>query len=875
MPPPKLSLKLLKWFCKPEYHKDIEGDLLELHDRRKKTSSQTKANWRLFKDVLLLFRPGIIRSFKTSQKLNYTAMLRHNFILTIRNFKRYRTSFLINLIGLSTGLASALLIYLWVSDELKVDKFHEKDDRLYQVMRNFDRPNGIVTRDLTPTPLAEALAEEMPEVEYAVSVNDFFSWRSKEGILSNGDKQTEAKGLHASRDYFHVFSYDLIRGDKDKALVDKNSIVISEELAKILFNSTENIIGKTLEWNHAGFDGTFQVSGIFEEIPSNSTAQFDVIFSIEVLLENDRWAKNWTNSYAQTYLILSKGANITHLNKEITRLFEVKNPSNKNLTLFVRKYSSKYLFGQYENGVQAGGRITYVRLFSIIALIILLIACINFMNLSTAQASKKMKEIGVKKVIGASRNSLINQFLGESILAVFLSLIIALLFVWLLLPQFNEITGKQLDLNIDASAFLSVLGIGFFTSFVSGSYPAFYLAGFSPITVLKGKLRIAFGELWVRKGLVVFQFSLSIIFIVGVLVIKQQIELTQTQNMGYDRDNIISFQWKGNLYDPWNGLLEGKSNERFYAFMQELKNIPGVVSTTNMSGNILNKIPGQSGVSWRGQESDKDFLFQSPVVGYDYIETLGIELSEGRSFSRDYNDDYSKIILNEAAVKAMELENPVGEIIKMNGRSEIIGVVKNFHYGSLHNQVDPLIFRFEPHGKNILAKIVAGTERITIEGLKKLYEQFLPGYTFEFSFLDDDYQALYDSENKVSILSKYFAGLAIVISCLGLFGLATFTAERRMKEIGVRKIMGSSVFGIIRMLTGDFTKTVIVAIFISLPISYLIAKNWLDNFAYKIDLNGWFFAEAGLLVLLIAWVTIGMQTIKAARVNPVECLKDE
>lgn len=875
MGPPKLPIKLLKWFCRPEYHKDIEGDLLELYDRRKKNLGYKKAKWRLLKDVLLLCRPGIVRSFKINQKPGHTAMLRHNFILTIRSFKRYKASFLINLAGLSTGLVSALFIYLWVSDELGVDKFHKKDDRLYQVMRNFDRPNGIVTKDLTPTPLAEALAEEMPEIEYAVSVNDFFSWPSREGILSDGDKHIEAKGVHAGRDYFHVFSYGLTRGDKDKVLADKNSIVISDKLAKILFDTTENIIGKTLEWDHAGFDGAFQVSGIFEDIPSNSTAQFDVIFSIEVLIENDRWAKNWTNSYVQTYLTLSKRANITQLNQGITRLLEVNTPANKNSTMFVRRYSSKYLYGKYENGVQAGGRITYVRLFSIIALFILLIACINFVNLSTAQASKKMKGIGVKKVIGASRNSLINQFLGESVLTVFLSLMVAFLFVWLLLPQFNEITGKQLNLRLDASALLAVLGIAFFTSFVAGSYPAFYLAGFSPATVLKGKLHTAFGELWVRKGLVIFQFSLSVIFIVGVLVVKQQIELTQTQNMGYDRDNIISFQWKGNLYNPWNGLLDGKSNERFYSFMQELKNIPGVVSTTNMSGNILNKIAGQSGVSWRGRESDKDFLFQSPIVGYNYIETLGIELLEGRSFSRDYNDDYSKIVLNEAAVKTMGLENPVGEIIEMNGGSEIIGVVKNFHYGSFHNHVEPLIFRFEPHGKNILIKIIAGTERATIERLKKTYKEFLPGYTFEFSFLDDDYQALYEAENKVSALSKYFAGLAIVISCLGLSGLATFTAERRMKEIGIRKTLGSSAFGIVSILTGDFTKTVVIAIFISLPISYLVVKNWLDNFAYKIDLNWWYFAGAGLLVLLIAWLTIGMQTVKAAIVNPVESLKDE
>lgn len=804
----------------------------------------------------------------------YAIMVKHFLLLFFRNIKRNKSSFLINIIGLSTGLASALLIYLWVSDELSMDKFHQKDSQLYQVMHNFDSSESIKTSDITPVPLAKGLLEEMPEVEYAVAVNDFFSWGSREGILSEGESHIKANGWHAGKDFFNVFSYKLIHGDKNNVLTDRNGIVLSEGLAKKIFGTTENIIGKTLEWNHPSFTGTFQVSGIFENPPLNSTAQFDFLLNIETLLENDRWAKEWTGNYAETYLILKKGTDIGQFNKKIKSFLESKDSRLKVFTLFVRQYSRKYLYGPYENGVQVGGRITYVRLFSIIALFILLIACINFMNLSTARASRKMKEVGIKKAMGINRRALALQFIGESMLMVILSLIGAILFVILLLPQFNEFGGKQLYLNMGFMDIISIVGIVFFTGFISGLYPAFYLSGLRPVTVLKGKLETSLEELWVRKGLVIFQFTLSVIFIAGLLVIDKQLEFTQSKNLGYNRDNIISFQWKGNLYNQ-RELSNGASNERFDAFMSGLDNIPGVLNATNMSGNILNEIPGQGNISWRGQESDRYFVFQSPVVGYEFIETLGIELLEGRTFSRDYNDDYSKVILNQAAVKKMSLENPVGKTIEMNGGSQIIGVVGDFNYGSLHNRVEPLIFRFVPHGRNILLKIKSGTEMATLERLKKFYHGFLPRYPFEFTFMDDDYQALYESENRVATLSKYFAGLAVLISCLGLFGLATFTAVRRRKEIGIRKVLGQSTAEVTLMLSSEFAKLVLVSILIALPIAYLLTQTWLSGFAYRIPLQFWYFLGAGSVALLVALLTVGSQAMRAANRNPVEALKEE
>lgn len=805
-------------------------------------------------------------------------MLRHFLVLTIRNFRRNKTAFLINLIGLSTGLACVLLIYLWVNDELSVDKFHENDTELYTVKHNLGMGGGIKTLRHSPTPLAAALVEEVPEVEMAVAVNDLFHWKNNLGLLIVGDQRLEAKGLIAGKDYFKVFSYPLIQGDAESVLADKNGVAISSELAIKLFGSTNNIIGREIEWNHTGFSGPFQISGVFEAPPTNSTVNFDVVFHLDMLLDHDEWAGNWTNGYAENFLVLKKGADIAQFNAKIKDLMVQKSPLNKNSTLFAQQYSKQYLFGRYENGQAQGERIIYVRLFSLIAILILLIACVNFMNLSTAKASLKMKEIGVKKAIGASRASLIKHFIGESMILSFLGLLLASQIVLLLLPLFNKISAKEIELSYDGSIIAAFLGITLLTGLLAGSYPALYLSGFKPVKVLKGEIRTSWGELWIRKGLVVFQFALSLAFIVGLLVINEQVKYVQNKDMGYERDNVITFKWKGEIYDNWSGLgEEGKSNSTFYSFVDQMRTLPGVEFASNISyGNILDNIAGQSGAFWSGQESDGDFLFKSPVVGYDFIETLGIELAAGRSFSPNYSDNYYKVVLNETAIKMMGFEDPIGKTFSMNGGDcEIIGVVKDFHYGSLYNAVEPFIFRFDINGGILTAKIKSGTTQATLARIEKLHSEFLPGNSFDYSFLDQDYQAQYESEVRVATLSKYFAGLAIIISCLGLFGLAAFLAERRKKEIGIRKVLGSSVIGIVQLLSNDFTKTVLIAIAISVPVSYLMASYWLANFAHSIQLNLWFFILPSLAVLFIAWCTVSLQTVRAAQINPVICLKEE
>lgn len=862
-----LPLKFLRWFCKPKYLIDVEGDLLELYHQRLKNKGRKAAMWLLWKDVILLCRPGIIRTPHASQN-NLTTMIRHNILISFRNFGRNRTAFFINLCGLSTGLVCALLIFLWVADELSFDKFHDKDERLYKVMVNVPSPSGILTSDYTPSPLAGALVAEMPEVEYAASFNPFMDWFAGPGILSNETEQLKAQGAFAGRDFFNVFSYKLLYGDKDHVLSDKNGIVISKSLALKLFKTTDNVVGKTVEWNHAmRFDHPFIISGIFDDIPANSTTHFDVLFNYDKLAEGDRYSEFWNASYSETSLVLRQGTDVRSFNEKLSGLLISKDPTNKG-NLFIRRYSDQYLHGTYENGIQSGGRISYVQLFSLIALFILALACINFVNLSTAQASRKMKEVGVKKSVGASRTALVVQFLSESLVLAFLSLAIAVVVTIVLLPNFNVLTHKHLSFYIGLKGFGSIVVLVFITGIVAGSYPAFYLSRFKPATILKGKFaNTTLGEVFVRQGLVIMQFSISIIFIIAFMIVNNQMDYVQSRNLGYSRENVIRFERRGTLQP-----------NSYDTFIHEVKSVNGVANASSMLGSIVNMNQAMhTGFSWEGQATDLETIsFPSPWISHGLIETLGIPLKEGRTFSADRQGEDSKVVVNEEAVKMMGMEDPVGKTINWgSARLEIIGVVKDFHYGSLHNQLQPVFFMYAPERRDIVVKLQAGADRNTLEKLQEVYQQFHPGYPFEFTFLDEDYQSLYDSEMRVSTLSTYFAIIATLISALGLFGLAAFTAERRTKEIGIRKVLGATPVRIVRLLAADLTRPVFVAIAIALPASYFIGTTWLSGFAYRIEPGIWMFAGAGVVALLTAWLTVGFQMLKAARVSPVDSLKFE
>ncbi|AHM62855.1 hypothetical protein D770_23050 [Flammeovirgaceae bacterium 311] len=790
-------------------------------------------------------------------------MLKHHFLLTYRNFKRFKGSFFINLIGMSAGLACTLLIYLWVMDELSVDRFHENSARLYQAMERQHGAEGVEVTTSTPGLLAEALAEEMPEVAYAVA-----TFGADDLTLSVEDKHIRASGQYAGRDFFNIFSYKLQQGDENQVLRDKSSIVLSEELALRLFNSTENIIGKTVEFPD---DQQYMVTGVFEGVPQNSSSQFDFVLSFEAFKELSPWVLDWKNNAALTHLLLKEGTDIELFNKKIENFVKHKE-GEAHITLFATLYSGQYLYGTYENGIHAGGRIEYVRLFSIIAFFILCIACINYMNLSTAKASRRLKEVGIKKAIGASRSMLMLQYLGESVMMTFLAVILAVLLVVVFLPQFNEITGKQLFLNFDPGLVLVIAGVTLFTGIISGSYPALYLSGFKPVNILKGRvtagrLNSSAGEIFARKGLVVFQFSVSIFLIVAVLVVYKQIEYTQTKNLGYNKDNIIHF------------VAEGAVGQNLETFLAEMKALPGILQTSSIGHSLVDggHRSSSSTVQWEGKNPDDIVEMESVRVNYDMIELLEIEMLAGRTFSKNFGDEESKIIFNEAAIKVMGLKDPVGKVVKLwDQERQIVGVAKDFHFQSFHEQVNPLFFILQPHNTWIvMARVEAGKEQQAIGAIQQLHQKISPGLPFDYKFMDEGLQAQYESEQRVAVLSRYFAGLAILISCLGLYGLAVFAAEQRTKEIGIRKVLGASVTNIMALLSKEFMQLVVIAIVAGSAMAWLAMAKWLEGYAYRIELGWGVFALAGAAALLIALCTVSYQTIRAALSNPVKNLRTE
>jgi len=577
-------------------------------------------------------------------------MFKHSLLLIYRNYKRFKSTFFINLIGLSTGLACTLAIYLWVNDELHFDKFHENDKRLFQVMENWREANGIITKPETPHQLAAALMTEMPQVEYATIATPpaFFP----KFTLTYNNNNLRATGKFVGKDYLKIFSFPLSQGDKNQVLADRNSLVISEEMTLKLFGTTENIIGKSLEWETMGIKKQVFISGVFKGVPANSSEEFDFLLSFEAF-EKDvmNMSINWDMPEPfYTYVVLKDGTDVKLFNQKVAGFIQNKTDKASHRTLFLAPYSDKYLYGKFENGVPVGTRIECVKLFSIIAIFILVIACINFMNLSTAKASRRIKEVGIKKALGASRKTLIAQYLGESLLMALLSLTLAILIIQLVLPHFNQITGKQLSLHFNPNLVLAFLGITLVTGLVAGSYPAVYLSGFNPVTVLNGKLPRSWGELLARKGLVVFQFTLSVIFLVSVLVVYKQIQYVQTKNLGYDKDNIITFE------------VEGKVTANVDAFLSQIKNIPEVVNVSSK----LDKFIGGFGGPENGQITleGKQMPFNSIRVNYDMVETLGIPVLAGRTFSREFGADTKRKIVNEAFVTALDLKDPIGKVVK-------------------------------------------------------------------------------------------------------------------------------------------------------------------------------------------------------------------
>ena len=857
--PPRFGKWLLESFCSYDFLSTALWDLDELFQINVETRGVYMARLIYLREAIGIIFYLLFRG-KSQYSINKVAMLKHNILISIRSFKKYKSTFLINLFGLSIGLASALLIYLWVNDELSMDHFGEKDSqRHYQVMVNTNYQNGVQTEETTHGPLSEALVSTFPEIDYAVPMITV-PWY--EGMLSSQSEFIRAVPHFATQEYFNLFRSEFVAGSKAGSLSDKSKIVISEKMAWRLFTSPDEAVGRTVSFKGYQFTGPYIVSGVFSSDNENSL-DFDVLFSYDLFLEENPGFRQWDHEGTRAHLVMNEGVDIDAFNRKIKDFLKTK-IEDSNQTLFVQKYSDKYLYGKYENGFPVAGRVVYVRIFSLIAIFVLLVACINYMNLSTAQAARRIKEIGVKKALGAQRSTLIYQCFGESVFISILSLILAIGFVILLLPHFNQITEKTLSIAQAAGLLIPILIITLITGLVSGVYPGLYLSGFKPVNALKGKLRGDSGALWIRQGLVVFQFAVSVVLIIAVIFTYIQIQYMQNFSLGYNNEHLLVFK------------KEGKLRESSDAFLEAVRSIPGVTNISHMSGSLPGKISGGSDVQWKNQEEEERDIDFSFIEGdYDMAALLQVELVAGRFLSRDIATDQTSVVLNETAAQLTGYENPIGERIYFDEMLTIVGVVKDFHFDNIQAEIAPFFFKVNQNGKNFVVRLRAENQRETISKIEDLHHAFNPGYPFELNFIDEQYDKLYKEDERIATLSKYFAAIAIIVSCLGLLALAAYNTQRRFKEIAIRKVLGSSNSAIVQLLSKEFIVLILISILIAMPVGYFLVKSWLDGFAHRIGLNPSYFIAAGALMLAVALLTVISQTAKTANMNVPENLRND
>ncbi|MBG9377557.1 ABC transporter permease [Panacibacter sp. DH6] len=782
-----------------------------------------------------------------------------------RNLTRHKAFSFINITGLALGITCSLLIMLWVQDEKNVDAFHANGSRIYQVYeRNFYDGKvdaGYNTQGL----LAEELKRVVPGIQYASGLESA-SPPGTGNTFDAGKEIGKAAGFFAGPDFFTMFSYHLLAGNKATALTEPASVAISKTMAEHYFGDAQQAIGNTIRFDNKE---DLKVTAVFEDVPANSSVRFEFLRAWTDFVKQNEWVNNWGNTDPVTYVQLRKDAGAAAVEttiKDFIYRYTEKN-SNWRVELALQPYTEKYLHATFQNGYIAGGRIAYVNVFTYVAIFILLIACINFMNLATARSVRRAKEVGLRKVVGANKSTLVLQFTGEALLLTAFAMLLALVSAALLLPAFNALTGKALALPVSEPLFwAAILVMLVVTGVVAGSYPALFLSSLKPVKVLKGSLKFSNGAVLFRKGLVVFQFTLSIMLIVGMMVIYRQMNYIQSKNIGYDRENLV--------YIP----IEGDLIKNYSVFKQQVLQLPGVADVSKMrnSPTVIEHHTGS--IDWQGKEPNVTISFADAVVGYNFTKTMKLQMAAGRDFSPVFGADSTSYILNETAVEKMGLQNPVGHKVSWGGRAgTVIGVLKDFHFSSMHQTIEPLIVRLDdnwPWG-TILVRTKAGNIKETMAGLEKICKEVNPKFPFTYQFSDIAFAGLYNSEIMVSKLSDYFAILAVIISCLGLFGLATFTAAQRTREIGIRKVIGASVANIIALLSGSFLKLIVVAICIAFPLSWYVMNNWLQGFAYKISLDWQIFAGAAFATIAVALVTVSYQSIKAAVGNPVKSLKTE
>lgn len=776
----------------------------------------------------------------------------------LRVFWKERAYALLNVLGLTVGITASMLLLIYIQGEKSYDQFHADVDRIYQVMENQDYSGTVFTTSANPGPLKDAMKEAMPEVEYFAQ----FTWE-QERLFINGDQSFKETGRVASEDFFQIFSVNFIEGSVDKSLTQPTVLYISKSLKEKIFGD-QSALEKSLTVN--GW-GEYKVGGVYEDVPTNSSMTFDFVMPYEPWARQNTWLEDWGNNGLRGFVKLQSGVDFESFNEKIKGFVKERNEGSV-VDLFLFPLQDIYLKGSWEDGKQSGGRIVYVRLFSIVAIFILVIACINFMNLATARSTKRAKEVGVKKVVGSSRRQLIFQFIGESVIMALVSAILSGLFISLLIPSLNELIQRQLAFSFQNISQISLLlGTGLVVGFLAGSYPALILSSFKPMSVLKGSFKTSGYSNGIRKGLVVFQFLISTFLIISTLVIHQQMEYVKNKNLGYNKENIVYLPIEGDLANEESASL----------FMSRVLDNPSFSDVTVASNVPINiSISTSGGLRWEGKTDQNETLFNVIQVGDNFIETLGMEMLEGRAFDPNIVSDSLNIIINEQTAKAMNVEDPLNYPVTFWDRpGKVIGIVKDFHFSSLHQNIEPLVITLRPESAEFFIAKMTGNTEAGVNYLEDLTKELNPNYPFTYRFLDESYENLYRGETTIGLLANYFSGIAIFISLLGLFGLASFAAEQRIKEIGIRKVLGAGIPNLILIMSKGFLILVGVGFLIAAPLAYFFMDNWLGDFEYRIQISAVVFVIAGAASLLITIMTVGYHSIRAARANPVKSLRYE
>lgn len=856
--PPSIGEKLLRLILPESEKKTLLGDYEELYK-----DLLLKRGWMIAHlwyglQIVLVIHSVIWDSAKWS-----VIMIRNYLKIALRNFWRFKGYSFIHIAGLAVGMACCLLILLWMQDELNYEDVHTNADHLCRVFM-IEETDKVSHLAVTPPPLADVLNNMFPEIVNAMRFDEV----GRVLIRYKNSAFYENHGYLADPTIFEMFSFPIISGDPEKVLINLQSIVITESMAKKYFD-LEDPLGKTLQINN---QWDFIVTGVMKDTPKKSHMQFDFLLPFNFLTNWGYDLDNWGNGSFYTYVQLQPGSSVEAVNEKIAHARSYRQVNLGYYPLMLQPIKDIHLKSKMKFDFAVNGSILYIYIFSALAFFVLFIACINYMNLSTARNMLRAREVAMRKVVGAARGNLIKQFFGESIFFTLIAFLFAIGLILLFMPSFNSLTDKQLVINFTGSphVYFGFIGIVLLTGVVSGIYPSLFLSSFQPAHVFKGaSFLVSSRRFSIRKILVVVQFALSLILIIGTSVVYQQLDYIKMKRLGFEKENVIYMNMTSGL------------KRQYEAVKSELLSNPNILHVTRLDGPPISEAnETNSHIFWEGKRPDERLTLKICWVDFDFIETFDIEMAEGRSFSSTFvTDAENGMILNEATVQATHMEDPIGKRFQFyGGDGTIIGVVKNFHHSSLHRPIEPVILKISPGRTNYLCVRVTSEPlhiASTLNFLERTIKKFEPNAPFEYELLDRRINNLYRADERTGKIFGYFTFLALFISCLGLFGLSSFLAERHTKEIGIRKVLGASVPGIFILLSREFTKWVVLANIIAWPIAYFSMNNWLQNFAYRISLNVWVFILSGLTALAIALLTVSYQSIKAARANPVDSLRYE